>query len=116
MSENPFRAALEWFGPNGERWCHDGPGDRDWEKDGALVTGCSVLVFEAVGVFSKDLRRRLDCVAADLFPDRAWVKDLTPSASVNDHPDTTFDDVRQVFEKAAIRWDEQEAFSGSDAE
>lgn len=45
----------------------------------------------------------LNKVAIELFPDRGFQF----IAEVNDHPDTTEEDMVTVLEKAAVRWDER---------
>lgn len=49
----------------------------------------------------------LDAVAEELYPDRYTPDGLRPIAAVNDHPDTTLDDMRVIFEKAQLRLDER---------
>lgn len=45
----------------------------------------------------------LDASAKELFPDRMENIHLTASASFNDHPDTTFEDVIKVIEHAEAK-------------
>ncbi len=92
--ENPFRAALEWFGPNGERW-RKASMTADWGPD----EGCALVPLPA-GVGAMDL---LGDLLREMYPKR-YDKSI---GFWNDHPDTTFDDIRTVFEKAAVRWDER---------
>ena len=102
--ENPFRAALEWFGPNGERW-RKLNGGHPWRRD----EGCALVAVSAVSSSPEwDCASRLGRVIWEQYPDRVWDNDDDMAvAHFNDHPDTTFDDVRTVFEKAAVRWDER---------
>lgn len=46
----------------------------------------------------------LDKIAIEQYPDRVKANsvNLRPIAQLNDHPDTTLDDIRMVFEKADI--------------
>jgi hypothetical protein len=45
------------------------------------------------------------------YPERVTAPNSTSANSVimhfNDHPDTTFEDVERVFEKAEVAWDER---------
>ncbi len=105
--ENPFRAALEWFGPNGERWIKG----RTYDEEG---NGCAIgglaFTLRALRRFSlyDAARDLLNETAGELFPDRCtnyW--GTSPAAQVNDHELTIFDDIRALFEKAAIRFEER---------
>ncbi len=108
--QNPFRKALDWFGPNGERWAKGGfvLGDARCAYGGlALVLGVDV---EETDRLPSPYEEIIDSTAQALFPDRwteDWIVPARKTASVNDHPDTTFDDIRTLFEKAAVRWDER---------
>ncbi len=112
--ENPFRAALEWFGPHGERW---GQGSFVLDDGRRCAYGGLAEVLridieqtgEVYGEVYGPAAVLLDDLAHSFFPDR-WDVDSAVArftASVNDHPDTTFDDIRAIFEKAAVRWDER---------
>lgn len=69
---------------------------------------CALGACAAVGVWSGTL---IDAVARELYPDRVHGDEeevgLRYTAQVNDHPETTLDDIRVIFEKAQLRLDEQ---------
>lgn len=109
--ENPFRAALEWFGPNGERW---GKGEFVLPNGtrcayGALAEVLNVDI-QSIGALPFIYEDQIDAAAEALYPDRWGDEGLygpRKTAAVNDHDETTFDDIRVIFEKAAVRWDER---------
>jgi hypothetical protein len=79
-------------------------------KGGAYGPGGSVCAVGALSEVNYDWKSGdiIDEVAAELFPDRrAEYPGYRPVAAVNDHPDTTLDDMRVIFEKAQIRQDER---------
>lgn len=56
-----------------------------------------------------DVYYLLDIKAKEMFPDRLGNENTAASAAfpqVNDHPDTTEEDILAVMEKAAIAWEE----------
>jgi len=108
--QNPFRAALEWFGPNGERW---GKGEFVLPSGKRCAYGGLAAVLdidiEDDACLPHQYESALDAAAEALFPDRfvtIWA-DARNTAAVNDHDDTTWPDIEQVLEKAAVRWDER---------
>lgn len=66
---------------------------------------CAVGACISADVEYKDINL-LDIVAAEQFPDRAVSGAQRAAAAVNDHPETTLDDMRVIFEKAALVADE----------
>ena len=104
MRDNPFRKALDG-------WTED-----KWTKkayvapNGATCAlgrlGCRGPWDHNSGPLAVEAGMLRD-VAAELFP---WLLpgDDGSVAIFNDAPVTTFTDVCQVFEKAAVRWEEQQ--------
>ena len=98
--KNPFRKALEWF-----------EGGRKWAKrvfrSGDRACSLGALSWAEA---SKQEATYLDDLAVELFPQRAKHDHeglLRPTAQFNDHPDTTWEDIEALFEKAAVRWEER---------
>lgn len=98
MTDNPFRKALE--GWTEDQWIK---GDAT-RTVGARITGMCLI--GRISVMCPGQIAKADPILRPLvkeqFPGRAH-----GPVDFNDHPDTTFEDVCQVLEKAAVRWDEQ---------
>lgn len=107
MNINPFRKAAEAV-PG-----HLHKGDYFDGNGNACAAG---HVYQALGCHSQEdvdgwrdepehgrAWELLNQTAIAMFPDRGTL-DI---AEVNDHPDTTEDDIVSILEKAAVRWDEQ---------
>lgn len=86
-------------------WCKGTAGLPDMPK-------CIIGAAMCAGADVHD-QRALDEVACEQYTDRLNHERLRPAAAFNDHPDTTFEDVERVLEKAAIRRLEQEAAGAS---
>jgi hypothetical protein len=93
---NPFRRALQGWTEN--QWCQGGLSD---EQNRLCIIGriCSVTTFKEQGPTCHFLNK----IASQMFPDRTRIGYAFP---VNDHPDTTFQDIQSILEKCAVRWDE----------
>lgn len=77
--------------------------------DGSLcATGAlDRICIDAVFMMRVDeIRGIADRIAAEQYPDRIVGRYPYPIINVNDHPDTTQEDIFRIFEKAAIEWDE----------
>lgn len=59
---------------------------------------------------ASSLLDEIGTVALEQYPERAGIPDMWgqshPAVAMNNHPDTTLDDMCRVIEKAAIRHDE----------
>lgn len=110
MEKNPFRKALE--GWDEDQWIK---GEMYDYRDGQVVASCALGRLDymwAVTSDSVDTYRLANHILTQtfhaLYPDRCHAEeDYGTIPTVNDHEDTTFEDVRAAFEKAAVRWDEQ---------
>ena len=104
---NPYRRALE--GWTEEQWIKGVSRDLQGTRFCAIGRlkwyGYDRCTWESLD----EAARPLDALALEMFPDRAsgFHPNERVIAWVNDHPDTTFEDVTALFEKAAVRWDEQ---------
>lgn len=84
-------------------------------KGGAFGPNGSVCILGACSMLEEDLNFYRDTdvlseVARELFPDRLGMQhsmSVNPVAQVNDHPDTTLDDMRVIAEKAQLRQEER---------
>lgn len=81
---------------------------------GAVAQACAGHPHDMVDPRYAPLTERLSAVAVELFPDRAnrlivygsSYAALPAIVCVNDHHDTTVEDVRVIFEKTAIYFEE----------
>lgn len=90
------REALDLLRRDG--WCK---GKQEDERGRHCIVGAA----HCVGAYQEDFIA-LDAVAEQQYLDRVGSGLLVPAAALNDHPDTTFEDIERVMEKAALRLDE----------
>lgn len=109
METNPFLRSLDgwtregWIKGAMYRWEHYVGEIDGWCSLGRLDQACN----NSYGYV--EAWQTLGRVFNDLFPDRLGENPEfeDPIPMVNDHPDTTFEDIQAAFEKAAVRWEEQ---------
>lgn len=103
--ENPFPRMLTLF-RNGEGWT---------KRQGVLALEdgswayCSMGVLGLCLLVNRELWSSCCYLLAETiteqYPDRI-IEEAIPITHFNDHPATTFDDVRVVFEKASLKFDQ----------
>ena len=133
MTTNPFVDLLKWFGPNGERWyqgtyflCESGMTSHfidptDPPVKACLLGGIEIVAnshFEKAVDFDSWCDGILNKTSCEMFPSYAHQVYWHSSEKIqmtfhignwNDAEDRTFDDVRALLEKCALRWEEAQA-------
>jgi len=99
MNTDAIDQVLDFFGPDGEFW-NKGQAYGWWERNGK--TPCCLFIAIDDPIVAKIVAE----VVREQYPDRCGDSRSWPIAPFNDHPDTTFDDIRLVCEKAKIALEE----------
>src|ERR1700674_1438787 len=102
---NKIREALDWFGPNGERW---GKGSIMDTRGNACILGALREVGTVrmpcysinKGVTTTPEYRHIAATIREQYGERCGVTHIG-IGGFNDHPDTTWPDVERIMEKAA---------------
>lgn len=69
----------------------------------------SLATTTSVEQLPEEVTKTLADIIREHYPDRTHLDEHDARVIIlfNDHPDTTFDDVERVFEKAEVAWDER---------
>lgn len=106
---NPFTKALE--GWDGDHWIKGALRERT--PDGHMGY-CALGRLDSIASethsysWAADAVGVLENLSLEMFPERVGKFNYTSVPGVNNHPDTTWDDMVSWFEKAALRWEEKE--------
>lgn len=99
--------ALEWLRNNG--WAQGAGIYRNPRRD-CMVSALSQVVHQGTWARHQKLHAAYNVLAQvcrEQYPDRVGTR-RSDAISVNDHPDTTFEDIERIYEKAIVRLQEME--------
>lgn len=114
---NPYPLMLEWYETHGwiQHQMYDVPEWTPYAITAGCISGCfrqvMIQLYGCDWQGPKEGRQEweeLNQWAGELFPDRkSSAVTMSSVVCVNDDLSTTFDDIRTLIEKAAIRWEEE---------